>query len=546
MSSFHVDVVTDDRTLAGLEGEWSRLLGATPLASGFQSLAWAAACRAALPAADTGLFALVVRDGLDIVGILPTELAPGGRLRFIGQGVSNYLGPVYRPDRVDGILDALGGFLDGERRVMLVDFPGLREGSPILDALRGRRVPGWSDVRVMQTATCPYVDLSHGWEAVSSRRKSKQRSNDTRKRKALQRLGQPDFVEVTRPEEVRSALPAMFRLFEGRWAGRHESGGFAGRCRSFHEHAAQALAVAGHVMLSLLRVDGEIVAFSYGVRAGGVTSSYVIAHENRLSFCSPGALLLLRLLEAAAKRGDPEYDFSLGEEGYKEAWATGKRGVFRALSWRDHSTAGVKARLEALGGRAWVAARSVGWLRAVRREGLRRVAFGRSAPPEAADVPGLPAGDGGTWAVHRVARRTGGAEVAVRVWTYRQMMEHLSPRLFQLAVNRCFRGDSLLALSAGDRLLGVVWRADPTRRALVTGKHDVRVDDPVYYHPVAAPGHAVCDVVHGLACLEAGAPGLIVVAQERLAGDDVEHVGTFADDHRFTAGQPDGTVVSAR
>jgi len=544
MSSLHVDVVTDDRTLAGLEGEWSRLLGATPLASGFQSLSWAVACRAALPAADTRLFALVVRDGGDPVGILPTELAPGGHLRFIGQGVSNYLGPVYRPERLDDVLDALGTLLDGDRRVMLIDFGGLREGSPFLDALRSRRVSGWSDARVVQTATCPYVELSPGWEAVYWRRKSKQRSNDARKWKALERFGQLDFVETARPEELRSALPTMFRLFEERWAGRHESGGFAGRYRSFHEHAAPALAAAGHLALSLLRLDGEIIAFSYGVRAGSVTSSYVLAHDNRLNVCSPGLLLLLRLLEAAAKRGDPEYDFSLGEESYKEAWATGTRGVFRVLRWRRRSTAGLKAWLHALGSRAWVAARSVGWLRAVRREGLRRVAFGSPAPTEAPDIPGLPAGDDGTWTVHRVARRTRGPEVAARAWTYREMTQHLSPRLLELAADRCFRGDSLLALSAGDRVLGVVWRADRARRELVTGKQDVRMEEAVYYHPVATPGNAVGDLVRAIAHIDDGAPGFIIVAQERLAGADLQHVGTFAGDHRFTVGESD-RVASA-
>ena len=39
------------------------------------------------------------------------------------------------------------------------------------------------------------------------------------------------------------------------------------------------------------------------------------------------------------------------------------------------------------------------------------------------------------------------------------MRRQLSPRLLYHAAERSFRGDQLLALSRGDRLLGIVWQA---------------------------------------------------------------------------------------
>jgi CelD/BcsL family acetyltransferase involved in cellulose biosynthesis len=368
-----LEVVDDEMRLSALADDWRALLDATPERSAFHSLAWIAACRAALPS-NGRLSVLVVRDGAKVAGILPTTLGPHGDLRFVGQGpLSNYLGPVYRAPYAEVVVDALRDFLTRERRVSLLDFAGLRAHSPFVAALARLSMTGWSRPHVVATATCPFVDLTPGWDALRGRHGGKQRANFARKAARLARLGAVEFQEIVEPADVCAALPAMMDLYRRRWAGRHESGGFAGRHRDFHAHAAPALAAAGHARASLLRVDGRIVAFSYGLRAGGVTTSYVLAHDDAFGAHSPGLLLLLRLLEAACRRGDREYDLSVGEEAYKDAWASGRRQVVRVLCWRRASPAAIRGRMRAFGVRAWVRARSIDLLRDLRREGLGHV-----------------------------------------------------------------------------------------------------------------------------------------------------------------------------
>jgi len=518
MSALRIDVVEDDRALGGLDADWNRLLGETPGASGFQSFAWASACRAVLSSPGRRLLTLVLRDGAETVAIVPTELAPGGTLGLVGEEVSNYLGPVYRAARLDEIVHALGGFIAAERRVALLDFRGLRESSPFLEAFGRLRLPGWTTLRMIATATCPYVDLSGGWGAVYGARKSRQRSNFARKWKALERLGQAEFSEVVGPDGVQPALATMFALFAERWAGRHESGGFAGGFRRFHERAAPQLAAAGHVRLSLLTLDGEIVAYSYGIRAASVTSSYVLAHANALNVCSPGALLLVRMLEAACQRGDPEYDFSLGEESYKEVWATGTRRVFRLLGWRRWSPAAVRGRARDIGGRAWVAARSVEWLRDVRREGLGHVL--RRAPTP--DVR-----QGVAAHVYRLTDGTGTRRVVCEPSSYASLSRYLSRPALALAVDRSFRGDVALAVVRDGRVLGVVWRAHGARRQLVTGGLELPPEEVVYYDPVPVAGASLEEVVDALAASAEASREVIVVTPEPLAGAAARHVATF-------------------
>jgi CelD/BcsL family acetyltransferase involved in cellulose biosynthesis len=527
-----VEVITDDRAFAGLETEWTSLLADTPAVSGFQSFAWIAACRSALASAERSLFVLVMRDGSETVGIVPAERRRGGELRFIGDAVSNYLGPVYKPLRLPGVVRALGTVIESEPRISMVDFRGLRESSPFLTALRALRPNGWSEARVFETGTCPYVDVSPGWGALASSQKSRTRGQLARKWKALEGLGQVEFTEVGEPDAVQFVLPVMFELFTRRWEGRHESGGFARWHRRFHEHAAPALAAAGHVRVSLLKLDGAVIAFTYGVRAQGVTSSYVLAHDDTLAVCSPGLLLLARLLEAACQRGDAEYDFSLGQEGYKDMWATGTRRVFRVLRWRSGSAAAVRGHLRGLGTRAWVTARSLRWLRQLRRNGLRPFIFGAPGLESRADSPGLPAGGARSWNISRVAGIAGGAPgVSVGRWAYARMVRELSPRLLALAVDRNFRGDTLLAVSDGGRFLGLVWRAGSARRSVVAAGHEIAATDPVYYHPIAVPGSDLETLVHAL---RRTSEGFVLVSEGHLPDGVATHLGTLPADLRFS------------
>src|SRR5581483_5916341 len=139
--------------------------------------------------------------------------------------------------------------------------------------------------------------LSPGWKAIYEGHKKSQRASQRRKWESLKRLGQLEFREVNGPKETVDLLPAMFALFAQRWSDRRESSGFAGQRRPFHERAALALAAAGHLRLSVLRLDGETIAFSYAVRGEAGSSSYVLGHANLFHVNSPGMLLLLRVLE---------------------------------------------------------------------------------------------------------------------------------------------------------------------------------------------------------------------------------------------------------
>lgn len=217
------------------------------------------------------------------------------------------------------------------------------------------------------------------------------------------------------------------------------------------------------------------------------------------------------------------YDFSLGSAEYKALWATGERRVYR-LFW------GRGSRLRFLSSEAWVRARSVGWMRHLKRHGLR--ALRPASKAAASDSPGLPSGPSGRWFVYRVASGSRSPSRLSRR-RYGYMSDHLSPRLLELAIERSFRGDELLAAEDGAGLVGVVWRAAESRRSTVTGNADtVAGDEVVYYHPAVRTGESLEDFVLEVT---AGERSCVVVTSTALRNvPNLSYCLEFAADFSFS------------
>jgi hypothetical protein len=311
-------------------------------------------------------------------------------------------------------------------------------------------------------------------------------------------------------------LPDLFALFEGRWTTRQTSGGFAEYQRGFHRTVLQHLE-RDVFRLSLLLLDDDVIAFSYGLQADGGTTSYIVAHDDRFRACSPGLLLLLHVLEAATRRRDTHYDFSLGRAPYKDSWADDEQRVYRVV-------VGKHCHRLAAQSRAWSALRDVPRLRRLKLEGVSALWKDRPVATVLADTPGIQAGPEGLWLVQQVRPQVRPANVRVRPFQYAEHGHQLSPRALELAVERSFRGDTAFAVERGEQLLGCVWRARESRRELISG--GTSEDQEVWYHPVAAQADELRTIADSVAV-----EGSLLVSTSAIY--DVHH--RFAADFFFRA-----------
>ncbi|MCR9165915.1 MAG: GNAT family N-acetyltransferase [Nannocystaceae bacterium] len=433
---------------AALPQRWRALLDQTPDASGFHAWGW----RRALLAESPGAFVATAYLGDRPIAVFPLE-RDGDTVRLWGTRRSNYSGPLYDPEHMPSVLGALR-IIVARTGARAVDLSGLREHSPFRRAARGLVLGGMGAPAQARTIACTEIDLREGWDAVWRRRKKKHRGNWRRALRKLESLGRVQFEELTTQTSILAAMDEAVGLYETRWAEFNVDRAFGRERELFVRAAASALAGQGQAIMSVLRLEGEVIAFSYALRHGGVSNSYTLAHDDRYAPYSPGQLLMIYVLEEACKRGDPSYDFSVGDEVYKEVWGTSRLSVYR-LAWGQGALVRTSADL------ALAAAREQPTLRRLKQEGVRALL----PEPSPALVE---------WSVHQVSA----ADTGLRVESLDLAgMRALVPEpAFAACIDRVFRGDTTCVVLREATPVALVWRAAKSRREGISrGPTDAQV-----------------------------------------------------------------------
>ena len=128
-----------------------------------------------------------------------------------------------------------------------------------------------------------------------------------------------------------------------RWQHRvGESGGFKTNEESWGAVAGR-LAADGNVLMVLLRLDGDPVAFTYNFAFNGTLWGHRLANAPGHDGYSPGRLTILQTLAATSDAGLRRVDFGLGGDAYKAQLATGDH----ALLWGTAVTRGARGALGA-------------------------------------------------------------------------------------------------------------------------------------------------------------------------------------------------------
>ncbi|OQR62548.1 cellulose biosynthesis protein CelD [Streptomyces maremycinicus] len=274
----------------------------------------------------------VLRRKRQAVGYFPYQRGRWGHGRAVGLGVSDCQGAVLHPD--DARLDP--------RHLM-------RACS--LNAWEFNHLEGGQDLFLPYATgrfASPVVDLAQGYAAYETHLRAHSRSllKSTRaqERRLARHLGPLRFVHDERhPAALRTLVgwkSAHYRRtgrrdpFEQRW--------IAGLVRLLADTTAPDCSG----VLSVLYAADRPVAAHFGLRSRTVLSCWFPSYDRDLATFSPGRILYLRMIEAAAASGIRLVDFGRGEAAYKNAFKTGDltvhEGALRtvgpgaALHWLRH------------------------------------------------------------------------------------------------------------------------------------------------------------------------------------------------------------------
>ncbi|OEJ35410.1 cellulose biosynthesis protein CelD [Streptomyces subrutilus] len=279
---------------------WSALRARTaPVANPFMSPEFSQAVGRVRPGARVA----VVRQDGEPAGFFPFERGRWGRGRAIGLGVSDCQGAVLHPDvHVDPhqLLRA--------SRLSVWEFNHLESGQNLfLPFATGRYAS-------------PVIDLSGGYthyeNLLRTRSRTFLKSTRAQERRLARRIGPLRFVfDERNPTALRTLV--AWKSAQYRRTGRRDR--FAQEWINNLVHILAATDTPGcSGLLSALYAGERLVAAHFGLRSRTVLSYWFPAYDRDVAPFSPGLVLHLRIIEAAAAAGIDLLDLGRGDASYKD------------------------------------------------------------------------------------------------------------------------------------------------------------------------------------------------------------------------------------
>jgi len=312
-------------SLEAVEGAWRALEGSA-FCTPFQSYDWLSAY---LQAADTAAgheIAIVVvwsKNKLRMIVPFALERRWGtSHLRWLGHDVNDYNAPI-----ID--LTWARTLTSDDMRIIwsriLAELPPVDyvhiQRQPAL--LEGCLNPFGHLAATSDTCRAYAVAFAGPWpEAYAALRSAKSRRRLREKMKRLGKSGRVRLRRVRRQSEQRAVLHRLVSWKSRQLQASGDRNPFGGG--RFERFLAAANTAAGpHAVprLFVLEVDATIVAAALCLAGRSDLNLFITAHDPEMfQQCSPGTLMMIKLMEITARSGRRVFDFSCGDESYKRDW----------------------------------------------------------------------------------------------------------------------------------------------------------------------------------------------------------------------------------
>jgi CelD/BcsL family acetyltransferase involved in cellulose biosynthesis len=315
-----------------LAADWRRL--AEQRGNPFLTPEWFRSC-ADVAADREEPFVLVWRRDEEVRGVLPLTRSRRRLpkvLRFAGSSFADWLTPACRPEDEAEMAAACALWLRSERRAWdLFELTRVDVEGAWPAALWQAPGGGLAPARPRRREVLPFIRFGEGgFEEYLAGLSRNRRSQIGRKRRKLEAEHGLGFAITGREEDLEGDLETFFRLHDERWSERGGSGALTPEWRQVHSRFAAAALERGWLRLWTASLEGEPGASWYGWRVG---ERYCFGLPGLGKGAEPlglGTALLVHTIEAAAAEGAGVYDLLLGDDAYKQRFATGER---HAESW---------------------------------------------------------------------------------------------------------------------------------------------------------------------------------------------------------------------
>lgn len=317
---------------------WDRLLTESCFDTLFLTHGWLSACLNAY-AADKRVLVPSVWSADKLLAVAAFQ-EEDGVVKFLGSERSDYLAIVVAKGLSDDmaaqaithILETAAEAVPRFRRFDLVRMPIDAEAETLLMSQGAFRAFATGEI------VAPSMDMDFAPKAV--RKKSL-----VRHERKLQKMGVLTSSTHTRASEIEPRLDDFFDQHVRRWSSTPSPSLFNHPMnRTFYRLMVRSLDATACLRFTEINLDNRMVAAHLGFSRSGVFTLYKPSFEPELSRFSPGEVLLKSLIERAAEEGCDEFDFTIGDEPYKQRFATKNRRVINmALASSPYEVAKIRA-----------------------------------------------------------------------------------------------------------------------------------------------------------------------------------------------------------
>jgi CelD/BcsL family acetyltransferase involved in cellulose biosynthesis len=314
-----------------LRDQWNALVHSMERPEVFYTWEWASAVGRAYAAALTPLLLLAYEeDALAGVVALVTDKA-GKQFSFLTGTTADYCDFICLPERRAEFVQAAFGEL-AKLHLPILRLANLPADSATLSLLKDAAGVYGYLVFSRPAYQCARIALG----STEERRKLKQTAT---KRKAfrydlkgLEKSGPVAIDHLRQWNDVEANLPRFVDAHVARCtAGGRASNLASAERQKFIFILAELLSRAGWLVLTRLLVGDDTIAWNYGFEFAGSWFYYQPTFDARWQKFSPGFCLLTKMVERACDVREVNLiDLGLGDEGYKDRFATGYRQVLHA------------------------------------------------------------------------------------------------------------------------------------------------------------------------------------------------------------------------
>ncbi|MDO8287658.1 MAG: GNAT family N-acetyltransferase [Parvibaculum sp.] len=261
---------------------------------------------------------------LFIMPLALTHGALGTKLGWLASGVSDYNGPLLAKEFFLRVRH--GQFKDLWKQIRdILPEHDIVELTSMPEKIGGQANPFMQLSSITQHASSAHMTrINAGWDAYYDvKRSSGSKKRDRQKRRKLEEFGDTVLVTPTDTETIAATVETLIAQKSVAFARMGVANMFdKPGMRDFYMALATDAAANGLVEVSRLEVGGAIAAANWGISFKGRFHYVLTSYDEQAETAKrgPGMIQLMELMKRAADTGHTEFDFTVGDEGYKADW----------------------------------------------------------------------------------------------------------------------------------------------------------------------------------------------------------------------------------